>query len=781
MNNRNAIYTKKMLVKPLALTIACAISGNVFAYQDQANSQEDSDDFGVERIVVTAQKRVTPLSETPISITAFDSETIEKLGIEDVSDLNNLAPNTLIVAPIGSAYNVSVNIRGLGTGSPSLAIDPKVGIYVDGVYMARNVGAILNILDLERVEVLRGPQGTLWGKNTTGGAISMVTKSPSEDFEFNQRFTIGNFGLRTSITSIDSGVFNGFSGKFTYMKSNEDGWATNTFAGAKEKDLGAKETDAFRLALDYYGDDFSVRYAYDKTDGKAVSIPSQVSNVRDTFTDPAIPTRHMGTGVFYGGNVFAQMADNEFTGGRQEVFELDGHGAEFVEISGHTLNVEWDFAKNHTFRSITSFRDYHSDIPDGVDSDGGAYFGAELDATFQPTGNFAPIPAFHFKNIKSQEQKSQEFQLLGSLLDGQLDYVAGYFYFSEEGEENNPWEISIFTGQGANLFFAPPLEWGGFYETKSDSHAAFAQFDYNISEQLSVIFGVRHTKDEKSLTQLAAPDPMLRNNLFAEEDWSKTVGSIKVNYVMDQNSTFYGSITQGYAAGLYNPGTVDRFAFLNPANMGQANYEGSLIPGNPEDTTAYEVGAKMFMLDDRLMLNTAVFFNDNTNLLVTVFDGTIQRALNSGESETIGFEVDAQFAVTPDLLLTGNYGYRDTKYTLDEFTDVDVYSATIGFDWTLANFELGDLNLNVNYVFNDENQFNNNDPTLVGAPYELLNARLTLSDIQIGDDSSLNIALWGRNITDEEYQHHGANFGFFDAHKYGAPASFGLDISFNYY
>lgn len=780
MKSKGQINENSLVLKPLAFAVACAISVQVFAQEQTQDEPISSEEYGIERISVTAQKRVTPLQETPIAISAFNSDTIEKLSIEDVSDLNNLAPNTLVVAPIGSAYNVGVNIRGLGTASPSLAIDPKVGIYVDGVYMARNVGAILNIIDLERIEVLRGPQGTLWGKNTTGGAISMVTNAPSEEFEFSQNLSVGNFGLLSSITSIDTGEYNGFAAKFTYLKSEEDGWATNTFAGASEPDLGAKETDAFRLALQYKADDFSINYAYDDTDGSAVSIPVQVSNVRAAFTDPTVPTRHMGTGVFYGGNVFAQMAANEFTGGRQEEFELDAHGREFIEVSGHTLNIEWDFAENHRFKSISSKRDYHSLIPDGVDSDGGAYFGAELDATFQPTGNFAAIPAFHFSNDKSQEQTSQEFQFLGSFMDGQVEYVAGYFYFSEEGEENNPWEISIFTGQGANLLFAPPLGWGGFYKATSDSQALFTQVDYKISEKLNVIVGVRHTKDEKSITQLAANDPMLRNDLSAEEEWSKTVGSLIANYIMNQDTTLYASVTQGYAAGVFNPGTVDRFAYLNPANMGEANFEGSLIPGNPEDTTAYEIGAKMFRFDDRLSINTAVFYNDNTNLLVTVFDGSIQRALNSGESETFGFEVDAQFAVTPELLLTGSYGYRDTKYTLEEFTDVDVYSATLGVDWIIADFDFGSLNLNVNYVMNDDNQFNNNDPTLVGEAYELLNARLTLSDISIGERSSLKVSLWGRNITDEEYVIHGANFGFFDAQVYGTPASYGLDISFNY-
>jgi iron complex outermembrane receptor protein len=356
-------------------------------------------------------------------------------------------------------------------------------------------------------------------------------------------------------------------------------------------------------------------------------------------------------------------------------------------------------------------------------------------------------------------------------MDGRLEYVAGYFYFSEEGQENNPWEIGIFTGQGANLLFDTPLEWGGFYQSTSDAKALFAQVNYDVNDKLNLSVGIRNTKDEKSITQLAEPDPMLRNDKFAKEDWSKTVGSIVANYVRDENTTFYASISQGYAAGIYNPGTVDRFAYLNPANMGEAIYDGSLIPGNPEDTTAYEIGAKMFMLDDRLMLNTAVFLNDNTNLLVTVFDGTIQRALNSGESETIGYEIDAQFAVTSDLSLSASYGYRDTEYSLEEFTDLDTFSATFGLDWNVADFEFGNMNLNINYVMNDDNQFNNNDPTLVGEAYNLLNARLTLSDINVGERS---------NLKDEVYTLHGANFSFYDTHVYGTPASFGLDVSFTY-
>jgi iron complex outermembrane receptor protein len=365
-------------------------------------------------------------------------------------------------------------------------------------------------------------------------------------------------------------------------------------------------------------------------------------------------------------------------------------------------------------------------------------------------------------------------------MDGQLEYVAGYYYFTEEGEENNPWNINIFTGQGANLLFAEPLPWGVFYKVEAEAQALFAQLDYKVSDALNIIMGVRHTKDEKSLTNLAENDPMLRNDLSTKKDWSKTVGSLIVNYVVDENLTVYGKATQGYAAGTYNSGAVDRFAYLNPANGGEANYEGTLTPADPEDTTAYEIGSKAMLFDDRIMLNTAIFYNDNTNLQVTVLDGAIRRSLNSGESKTVGFEFDAQFAATEDLIFSATYGYRDTEYTDDTFSDYNTFSAAVAMSWTMAEFDFGNLTLHADYVLNDEFQFSLIDDSMIADSYNLLNARLTLSEIQLGEKSSLKVSAFGRNILDEEYVVHGANMGFYEVRTYGAPASYGIDVTFNF-
>lgn len=760
----------------IAIAVAVAYANPVFAQETETQ--------GIERIEVTAQKRVTTLQETPIAITAFNEDAIENYDIKDISNINGLSPNVRIFSPIGSSYNVGANIRGLGVAEPSLAVDPKVGVYLDGVYLARNAGAIFSIVDLERVEVLRGPQGTLWGKNTTGGALNMVTKKPTGDFGINQTFTFGDDGRFKSLTSIDTGEMGNFTARLSYLKSEYDGWAKNTFAANPHKNLGNEDTDAYRLALRYSGDNVTIDYNYDRTDGESVPMPAQISNVREAFTAAAVPTLYIPTNTLYAGNVFNLMAANEHGPERQTEYELDFHGPELVEITGHNLTFEWNLSDNHTLKTISSKREYSSDINEGVDFDGGAYFGAALDFTTNPPGidqtNVISIAAFHITNNKSQEQESHEIQLLGSLNNGQIQYVTGYYYFTEEGRENNPWRLGIFTGQGANLQFGGPVPFGGFYSVDADSSAFYANMDFAVNDKLNVIAGVRYTKDERSLTQEAQNDAMLFNDLYSDKSWSKTVGSLLLNYKMDSDTTIYGSIAQGYASGVYNPGSVDRFAWFNPANMGQANFEGSLTPSDPEDTLAYEIGVKTIMLDNRLMFNTALFINDNTNLQKTELDGSIRRSRNTGESENIGVEFDVQFAATDNLAFTASLGYQDIAYTDPEFTDNSSYSGSLAMQWNIAELDWGNVDFHADYVMIDEFQFSVSDPSLVADSYALLNARLTLSEVMLGADTNLKVALWGKNILDEDYIVHGANFSFFDAQKYGAPSSYGVDIKISF-
>lgn len=764
----------------LAIAISCALS--TVSYQTVAAADENKKmnvvGTGIERISVTAEKRVKTLQETPIAITAFDSESLENLGIYNITDVSSLAPNVTINPTLGSSFNVSMNIRGLSTAEPSLAVDPKVGVYLDGVYLARNSGAIFDIVDLERMEILRGPQGTLWGKNTTGGAINMVTTKPSDTFAVKTKATMGNYGLWRSTTSVDTGEFNNFSAKLSYMKDNKDGWVDNTYAAATEKKLGAQETDAFRIVLKYEADSFTVDYSYDNTAGESVPTPLQIANVGEYFINPTTPTMNLGNGGFYGGNVFAMMAANLHDSSRQDKFSLDGQGREHVDISGHNLTFSWDADENTQVKSISSYRKYDSSfLGGGADLDGGSYFGAELGQNFQPTGNFAPIPAFHTQNIKKQDQWSQEFQLIGSLLDNKLDYVVGLYHFEEEGSEDNPWDITIFTGQGANLLFSGAKSWGVYYNIKSSTNAVFSQFTYHVTDKLGVTAGVRYTEDEKELTNLAENDGMLDEDLHGKTNWDKTTTSFVVDYQVNNDLSLYAKFGEGYAAGTYNPGSIFRFGALTPAG---ADYSKTLIPADPEETTAYEAGVKAMLLDDRLMINSAIFFNDNKNLQTTDFVDSTRVTINSGASETIGIEFDIMAMPTDNITLSATYGYRKTDVNEESVvTDSETNSASLALNWDIAELDIGTLAIHGSYVFTDEREFSSSNPDLKADSHTLLNARLTLSNIEVGN-GSLNVSAWGRNITDEEYIVHGASFSFYDGYTYGDPATYGIDVTYEF-
>lgn len=760
--------------KPLVLAIACALSSTVF----QASAEEakpGNQALGIERIVVTAQKREKSLQETPIAISAFSSNTIEDLGIENLADAGNYSPNVSIIPTLGSSYNISMSIRGLATADPSLAIDPKVGIYLDGVYIARNAGAVFDIVDLERMEILRGPQGTLWGKNTTGGAVNMSTIKPGGEFAFSQKLTAGNHGLLRSVTSVETTEVGGLSAKFSYLKEKSDGWATN-INPAGPKELGNSDTDAFRLALRYeFNDDITLDYSYDYTDGESVAQPLQIADVDSNYTSPMIPTMDIATGKLYGGNVFAMMADNEIQGGRQEEFNLDSIGNEEVEISGHNLTATWELDHKTTLKSITSYRQYESYVY-GLDMDGGTFYGAELDQTYQPTGNFAPIPGFHTDfNDKKQDQVSQEFQLIGTLGE-KLDYVVGLYHFDEEGTENNPWAITIFTGQGANLLFQDDMAWGMFYKTESKTNAAFAHVNYPISEKLGLTVGARYTKDEKALTFLSEFDPMLHQDKYGEKDWSKFTTTAILDYSFDADFNVYAKYAEGYASGVFNPGSVNRFAFLQ---SGQAYYDEGLIAADPEDTKSFELGAKGIFLNDRVLFNSALFLNKNENLQVTDFVNSTRVTINSGKSDITGAEMELVVLPVEGLQMTASLGYIDVDYDSGVKQGVpklsQVYSARYEFP---AN-SWGTLAAVADYTIKGDTHFSFSDRSLMSEGYSLLNARLSLSDIKLGQ-GDLSLSLWGRNLADEEYVVHGAGFGFYKGYTYGSPRSFGLDVTYRF-
>ena len=728
-------------------------------------AQQASAQGALEEVVVTAQKRAESLQDTPISITAFNSDSLEQIAAFSVADVGEYTPNVTMTQSLGSSYNIRMDIRGLGTAEPSLAVDPKVGVYLDGVYIARNAGAVFDVVGLEQIEVLRGPQGTLWGKNTTGGAVNMVTTKPSGEWGFKQSVSVGNDGYYRTITSLDTQEVGGFSARGNLMFKGSDGWQDNT-AATGEDDLGGEETTAVQLALAWnVTDTFSADYSFDYTDSDSSPLSVQIGQIDPAIQDPSFPTTVIGEPSTipgapapgpYLGNAFAQMVPDDSD--RQDEFELAGQTEEELEVYGHALTLSW-MVGDLELKSITGYRDYDSDFP-GSHNDGGSYYGTPIGGDEQTW-----LPAFYTVGSKEQDQFSQELQAIGSAFDSRLNYVLGLYYFEEDGKEVNPWLITFNFG-AANFM---PTYYGGFYEIEAESQAVYGQLTYDFTDRLSVTVGGRYSDDSKDLT-LTANDPLLNEDEKADDEWTESTFTGIVDYVVNDDVNVYAKVAEGYASGLFNPGTVDRQS---------VNTEPALTPVDPEETTSYEIGIKSLWLDQRVKVNAAVFYNDNDNLQITDFVNGVRTSINSGSSEAWGGEIEIIAMPIDGLYLDASYGYLDLDFD-DENREQGSpeNTGTIGGQYEM-NLDFGLLTTRLDMTYTDESFFSATDRSVRADDRTLLNARVTLSEVDMLQ-GEVKVALWGRNLTDEEYILHGANFGFYNAYTWGDPLSYGLDLTYEF-
>ncbi len=725
----------------------------------------------LEEVIVTAQKKAESLQDTPIAITAFGSDALEQRQAFGVADVGEYTPNATMTQSLGSSYNIRMNIRGLGTAEPSLAVDPKVGIYLDGVYIARNAGAVFDVVDLERMEVLRGPQGTLWGKNTTGGAVNMITAKPSGEWGFKQLLSTGNDGYYRATTTINTQEWAGLSAKLNVMYKGTDGWQDNT-ANTGKQNLGEDDTSAIHLALAWQSDIFSADYTYDRTDSKATPLALQVGTVNAAAQSPTVPTLNASNGSRIDGNPFYQMLAIADNNNRKDKFDLINQGSETLDASGHslTLSAQLDHVE---FKSITSYRKYKSDFLDGNHIDGGTYYGTAAGDT-DPSW----LPAFWTTGLKHQNQVSQEFQAIGDALNERLNYVLGLYYFNENGKESNPWIATFNTTSflldpneaSTNIFY--PDQYGNFYRIKSESRAIYGQLTYDLTDRLSLTFGSRYSNDEKELT-LTTEDPLLTATEKADHGWTETTFTGIIDYVVTDDMNVYFKVAEGYASGLFNPGVIDR----NPTNP--ITTEGALTPVDPEETTAYEIGIKSMWLDQRLQFNGAVFYNDNDNLQITDFVDGIRVSFNSGSSDAKGVELEIVALLTEGLTMDASYGYLNMDFDdRARSQGSPKNTGTVGIQYELGmNFGL--LTTRVDATYTDESYFSSTNRSVSADDRTLLNGRITLSEVEL-PTGQLQFALWGRNLTDEEYKIHGAGFAGYNAYTWGNPRSYGFDAIYEF-
>lgn len=690
------------------------LGASLFAVASPVFAQEAAEEGGLDEIVVTAQKREQNLQDVPIAISAIGSEKLERLNVRDTRDLSGLAPNVTIVQGTTSNSAAVISIRGITSpASESFGLDQANALYVDGVYIARSGASALDVMDIERVEVLRGPQGTLFGRNSTGGAIAFISRDPSDELRVAARGGLGNYGAWNAKVSLDTGeILGGIKASFSYSRNQRNGTVDNILQPEDSKDPGARKTDAFRGAVKLdIGGTGSIRYIFDwsKTTGRNVAF--QLTNVANgTPRPPLVVNGQPGITQTQQAPVQQYLAGATFLDARcaalaaptrvyRDTICLDQDKDAIDEVQGHNLQVQNDFG-GFQVKMTAGYRKWDSTSL-GSDLDGlGAFRGPQftqatlfngmpasllafipsIPAAFRPFIAASPVPTttqglFDTSNVRKHQQFSQEVEISGD--SDVLDWVVGGFYFWEKGSENNPQNSGfvldtnqIFTANfgplGPSFVAANPARYrlvvtNGLlrYTTSAESTALYGQATYYVGGrdgQLSLTGGLRYTWDNKRMTRLqsgatapAAPDR-------GQASFKRLTWNAMARYEFTDDVSMYLRAASGYRSGGFNaPDTT-------------ALGTNTLVPFDSEKIVSYEAGIKAELLDRHLRINLAGYHNKFTDLaanipVVTSTPGVFgSRIVNVGKVDYTGFEVEARAIINDYLSIDGTFGYVDVNY-----------------------------------------------------------------------------------------------------------------------
>lgn len=681
------------------------------AFAQAAAGEENT---GLEEIVVTAQKRSESLQTTPIAITAVPAAQLELRGISEAKDLSAIAPNVSVVGATTNATAAVVTIRGIPTAADeSQGYDSPIGIYVDGVYMARSSASTFEVADIDRVEVLRGPQGTLFGRNTTGGAVNFVTRMPEDEFGITLRGGAGNYGQTNFRMILNTGeLVDGLKMSFAYLNKSRDGVVDNILARSG-RDPGAMNNSSARWALQYdISDNLKFTNVLDKSHIVSIAGFSQLVAVGngDTNRFPGTLTLDGHTfNVVQPGNVAAYLAASTSTDPRcgtpASQVSLERRSKVCANSNGPSTDDLWGNMSRFelttdqvTIRSTTAYREWHNVIK-GTDLDGmgqisGPLFSQATLFNGMPAAYITPIvgaPAaaylstqpvprttqdlFNTRNDRRQKQFSQEVELV-SPGGRAFEWVLGGFYFRESGSEYNPQNYAFVLDTNAAVFAGPlaflrpfnPARYRALasqtvlaYNARGSSFAVYGQGTFRpggADGRLGVTLGLRYTWDKKhfQVTQNGAVPFTLvqlpRNG--SSKSFSAPTGNLTIDYRASDDVNLYARVARGYRSGGFN--------------ARQSTAVLPLTPFNDETIWSYEVGAKM-EFSNRVRLNLAAFYNEYTDQLVTIplqaevgsSFGNI--TVNAGKTVYYGVEAEGNWLVSDHLSLDGSVGYvkKDPK------------------------------------------------------------------------------------------------------------------------
>ena len=736
----------------------------------------------LEEVIVTAEKREESLQDVPISIVAFNQEALEKLGIRDIKDLASKVPNVLINEFTGSSTTVRLFIRGVGQNDVQVTQDPSVALYMDGVYIGSSVGTAFETADTQRIEVLRGPQGTLYGRNATGGAINIITREADPSgLRIKQSFDVGNLDRFRSSSLVNVPINDVAAVKLAYTAYERDGWVDNIGNG---DNWGIEDRETF--TADFHWDISGageLDYQYGNYSIKDTSRLSQALGF-----DPSAPLASIIQ--FANPQVDSNGIPVEATEHRLEkATSFDDQIKGDVQINAHTLNVAWEFSDTLIFKSVTGYRDVdaftqNAQVPT-----------ASLAGLYSIT-NGLPDTSF--------DQFTQEFQLLGET--DTVTWVGGLFYYEDKSDEDQ-------LGNSSGSEAIPPGVLVDFTSTKNTSVAVYGQATWSpaqLQDRWHFTLGGRYSNDNRkayrdnnrvSFGFAGTPVGIPAFTADYDEGFSKFNPSFTVDYDLNAFSNVYAKVVSAYKAG----GTSQRSTSL-------INFEEGF---DEEDLVSYELGYKGDLADSRIRLNAAVFYmqyDDYQQSVPTGSNAGERDFVNIKDAKISGLELDFTAAITDELTATIGYGYLNSNFgpetitylaldalspdgvspVTDQLTDdlalAPKHSATIALDYTRP-VAVGLFSANINAQYQSKTNSGVTTPTGFLDDRTLLGATVSLSEIALGSGyGQLKIRLWGKNLLDQEYfignirQPAFDDLGFIDGvATFGDPRTYGVTLEYQYF
>lgn len=701
----------------------------------------------LEEVVVVAQKREQNLQDVAVSVSAFSGEDIKALGVERALDLVNHVPNLEVLTIFGDAQQPSLHIRGVGLASFTDSFEPPISMYVDEVYKGAGVGQTIQLFDLERVEVLRGPQGTLFGRNSTGGLLNLITRKPTEDFSMEASVSYGS-DSETAFEGVVSGpLSDSVRGRLALRDMTHDGWSEGNFDG---EDYADADTFGVRGMLEFdIGEKGSLLLRANHSSAEGNTSAIGVSGSLDPATNELCSLSQLKTGGCYSPSGIA-FDGNPFTGNSLGGFDpehVPGQTAasygvdprQEVDVTGYAASLDWDF-DSWQLTAIGAIEDtekyYFEDLV--IFSDG-----FTLDAT----------------------QKTFELRGSGETKSG--DWLVGLYYFDDEKDMGS---------------FDPTPGFGfstrGIQDTTS--WALFGQTSFALSDSLSLTLGARYTEEEKEI------DYTNDLGLDTMRDWDTdgVTGRVGLDWKLAEDTLLFLTYSTGFKSGGFN----GQFVFS----------EASLDPVEDETIETVELGIKTDFWERRARLNATVFatrYDDIqlTTLAATPGGGVATRLRNAGAADMAGLEAELSLLPIENLQISASFSYIDTELVDDETVVSGGYTTLIKGNelpmtpstsysllarYSIPTAELGKFVLQANYSWKDDHWFSvENLETEREEGYGLLSARVSW----LSEDEKYRVEVFGDNLTDEEYFLYLANLSTSAVvSTWSRPRTYGIKFTYQY-